>query len=189
MGRICCDPTIGRIESGLVGSGLLQVRNSIIEAKDAGILDKNTVIITSPFLRTKESAHIAASLLSARSPLEDDRASERNFGSLNGQSAERYEEVWLQDLSSQGPITYESAPAVMERMMGLVLELCQKYEGETVLLVSHGDPLNILSCALARHSASGHRQLGPFKLGELRPVELVPPESFIADAASATYVS
>lgn len=149
------------------------------------MLGRDTLIITSPFLRTVESAQVAASLLGARTPVTDERARERDFGSLNGQCAEKYEDVWRQDLGGQLPTAYESTQAVMQRMTDLVLELCGKHAGARVLLVSHGDPLNILTCALGRHSASAHRQINPFSLGELRKVELAPPVGAIEVADTA----
>lgn len=118
-----------------------------------------TRIVHSDFLRTTETAaHVAA-----RFGLEasvDTRLRERHFGELEGQSDDRYPSVWALDAldSEHQHHGIEAVSAVASRMRAVIEGWEQKVSGETIVLVSHGDPLQILLTALANKPLTQHRE-------------------------------
>lgn len=140
---------LGSSGYGLVGIGAEQVRRSIAAAKDTGKLNRETLILSSDFLRARESAEIAASLLQVTCPVKKEpRLGERFFGLLDLQpdSGPQLDTIRDQDVINPMHSTFdvESPAHVIRRMSGLILELEAAYERAVILLVSHGDPLRIL---------------------------------------------
>ena len=56
----------------------------------------------------------------------------------------------------------------MARVTALVIELERRYAATNLLLVSHGDALQILQTAFARQDAATHRQLKHLHTDEIR---------------------
>jgi probable phosphoglycerate mutase len=117
-----------------------------------------TRILHSDFLRTTETATRVATHFGLALQAEP-RLRERDFGDFEGGPDSRYPDVWA--LDSQDPEHrehgVESAASVAARMQGVIASLEQSLRQETVLLVSHGDPLQILLTALAGRPLGEHR--------------------------------
>jgi broad specificity phosphatase PhoE len=114
-------------------------------------------------------------MLDCRSPLEsDERLRERNFGDLELGPDSAYEEVWQRDeLDPAGAYrAVESVNHVMTRVTALIADFEQRYAQQSLLLVSHGDALQILQTAFARREASTHRQLIHLQTAEIRQLML-----------------
>jgi probable phosphoglycerate mutase len=132
------------------------------------------LIVSSPFRRARESAAIARIVLGSEAPLVvDARLRERHFGALEGQSATRYEEIWNADAADPHHCRHgaEAAAAVRSRTVDLVLDLEREHAARCILLVAHGDTLQLLWTAFACRDAATHRQrtpLPPAGLEELR---------------------
>lgn len=93
-------------------------------------------------------------------PCVDTRLRERYFGELEGQGDDRYPSIWALD-AEDGEHTQhqvEAVSAVAKRMQAVIDEWEQKTSGETIVLVSHGDPLQILLTALANKPLTQHRE-------------------------------
>lgn len=118
-----------------------------------------TRVVHSDFLRTRQTAaHVAARF--GLLPSVDTRLRERNFGELEGQGDDRYPNVWALDAEDadhqhQG---VEAVSVVAQRMQAVIADWEQQESDETILLVSHGDPLQILLTALANKPLSQHRK-------------------------------
>lgn len=171
-GILQSDPEQGEHESlGITPNGQEQVKTSITVAAIAGELSRSTIIFSSPFTRCLQTAQIAKELLKTTNPIYfDNRLRERDFGMLNEQPSSEYrlvEEV-DQQINSHDDLGIENATLVQHRTMSLVHELEHKYEGKTFLLVSHGDPLQILQTAFEQKPAQAHRSLPHLHPGELR---------------------
>ena len=121
--------------SHLTNNGRTQIEAHIPELKKAGI----TKIISSPFIRTKESAQIISSALGI-SVEDDSRLSEFNFGSLNRKSFDDFLAFEAEHMHSYAdPVQNGESYLDAKRRFGAVLyELEQKYKNETILIVSHG---------------------------------------------------
>jgi len=172
QGIIVSHPMNGCAGFGLSAQGVAQVRASLQQDRQ---LDASTVIVSSDFKRALESAAMVQQALTGAAPLEiDTRLRERHFGALELGPDSAYAEVWRRDAedpdSDQRDV--ESANRVMARVTGLIVDLEQRYSGASLLLVSHGDALQILQTAFARQPASAHRQLQHLHTAEIRPLTL-----------------
>lgn len=118
-----------------------------------------TRVVHSDFLRTTQTAaHVAA--MFRLLPSVDRRLRERYFGELEGQGDDRYPSIWALDAEDAEHTQHqvEALSAVAKRMRAVIAEWEQKTSGETIVLVSHGDPLQILLTALANKPLTQHRE-------------------------------
>ncbi|KAL8151206.1 hypothetical protein V2J09_021014 [Rumex salicifolius] len=143
-------------EYQLASDGVIQAQNAgelfHKELEDAGIPLENVRICYSPFARTTHTARTVASVLNLPfdSPqckvIEDLR--ERYFGpTYELQSHERYPEIWA--LDEKDPFQKpeeggESASDVVSRLIRAMELMETDFEGCGILVVSHGDPLQML---------------------------------------------
>ena len=61
----------------------------------------------------------------------------------------------------------------MARVTAVVADYEKRYSAATILLVSHGDALQILQTAFARRDASSHRQLEHLNTAEIRQLSII----------------
>lgn len=149
--------------NGLAGFGLSPLGHEQLDA----LLDDwrwpiPTRILHSDFLRTTETAaRIADAFRLALQP--EPRLRERHFGELEGQADDNYPRVWAHDAGSAEHRAYgvESVASVAARMRGVIASLENALHDETILLVSHGDPLQILLTALEGRLLTQHRAREP----------------------------
>ena len=57
-------------------------------------------------------------------------------------------------------------------MTALIVDLERRYSGRDILLVSHGDPLQILQAGFVRIDPSRHRSLPALETAEIRHLRL-----------------
>lgn len=168
------------------------------ELEDANIPLEKVRICYSPFTRTAHTARVVASVLGL--PFEGDQCKvvddlrERYFGpSYELESHDRYTEIWALDEKNpfECPEGGESAADVVSRLARAIEQMEDNFEGCAILVVSHGDPLQLLQTVF--HAGKGqeavncngfasrvevvkvpsvlskHRKFG-LDTGELRPV-------------------
>ena len=169
---IVSHPQNGVDAYGLSEQGVTQVRESV---QCYPWLDSKLLIVSSDFKRARESAQIAHELLGSSNPLQfDERLRERNFGEweLNPDSA--YPLIWAGDEINpdNDEKGIESPNQVMARVTALVCEYEEKISGVTMLLISHGDALQILQTAFSKQSASEHRRQLHLETAEIRELSL-----------------
>lgn len=153
--RIISTPQRGLTEYGLSPHGEAQLE----ELLAAWPWPVPTRILHSDFLRTTETArHVAAHFRLALQA--DVRLRERHFGKLEGLADHHYHDAWRHDQCDAEHREYgvESVASVAARMQGVVASLENAWRDETVLLVSHGDPLQIMLTAFAGQPLTEHRQ-------------------------------
>ncbi|MDN3555873.1 histidine phosphatase family protein [Halomonas maura] len=121
-----------------------------------------TRLLHSDFLRTRDTAERVAGHFGLRSQAEP-RLRERHFGGLEGQPDTRYGEVWAQDARDPAHRVHgvESVVRVAARMRAVIDALEARCLGETILLVGHGDPLQILLTSLEDRPLGEHRDRPP----------------------------
>ena len=165
-GVIVSDPDIGCQHFGLTALGREQASDSVAAYVDFGI----TRIVCSDFLRTRETAAIAAALLDLPQPQIDTGLRERFFGVLEGQTHEHYQQVWFEDAQGGSPSEHkiESTHQVRQRALEVLRHLDSRFSDECILLVSHGDILQILRTAFVGAAAAQHRSLEHHETGEIR---------------------
>ncbi len=161
---------------GLSEQGVAEVNQSIAKQQQ---LPTSTLIFCSDFLRTRETAEIVAQYLGGNlggneTPIPVARLRERHFGDLEFSPDNAYPSVWAEDTKSPDSefCGVESANQVMARTTSMVSEIEKKYTNQTVLLVSHGDALQILQVAFHKLDASRHRQMDPLGTAEIRGLSL-----------------
>jgi probable phosphoglycerate mutase len=168
QGIIVSHPRNGVSGYGLSKTGRLQV----IESVGREIrLDAATIVVSSDFRRARETAGIIHDLLNSESPpCIDQRLRERNFGELELGADNAYAGVWREDeIDADNHLrAVESPNQVMARVSELILDYESRCSEATVLLVSHGDALQILQTAFARQDASQHRRQRHLETAEIR---------------------
>ena len=131
-------------EVTLTESGRQEVEGNIKSFKK----NKPVKIVASPFMRTKETAELLAQELSIDSKdiIYDDRLGEIKTG-LNGEKWDKYHDFFKgkSDKFYSAPEGGESIPELRTRVMQLIFELEEKYQGEHILIISHGLPLFIIN--------------------------------------------
>ena len=168
QGIVVSSAEIGCHRYGLTEEGKLSVSSSV-RANSA--LDGTTLIFSSDFKRTAETAAIVSETIGARQPVTyDTRLRERFFGDYEGTSADCYERVWNDDAldANNASNNIESPRQVGKRTLTFVTETDALYSGQTILIVSHGDPLQILTCMLSGQSTAKHRSAVPWETAEIR---------------------
>ena len=140
-GLIVSHPEEGTKKWGLTPEGRRQVEKGVERSPLGG----NALIVTSDFVRARETAALASRVLGCAEPEEDSRLRERYFGSYDGKDDSHYALVWEEDEKDgdnkrEG---VESPREVAARIASLVAELEDRYAGRDIILVSHGDALQI----------------------------------------------
>lgn len=157
--KIVSRPSVGVLpENGLTPSG----HASALAAGSALaplVAAKSTLFLTSDFSRAAETAaHLRSSLPSACLRVEP-RLRERFFGTLDGGPSAAYETVWAEDLvGGDRPSGTESVYAVAGRAAQVVRECDALLDETAVVLVAHGDVLQILAAVFEGRDAARHRE-------------------------------
>lgn len=175
-GLIASSFAAARESLGLTPTGREQVRRHVSEARAAGTWpqDARLYIVSSPLLRARESAAIAAEVLGVGVRV-DDRLRERGFGELELTSDANYEQVWSADRLDPTHEQWgvESAASILRRVTELLTELESSDASGTFVLCTHGDVASVLLCASSGVALSQHREVGALGNGELRVVRSV----------------
>jgi len=173
-GLIVSDPAIGCENYGLTEQGREQIETSVAGFNET----PPTVILCSDFLRTRETAALAATSfeLSSTLPRTNTLLRERYFGDLDGKNDSHYTQVWANDeqqpdkeqYKAQGEQRVETVSHVLKRGLDLLSSLENSHQNEIILLVSHGDMLQILQTAFANKPAHLHRQLPHHETAQIK---------------------
>ncbi len=130
----------------LADEGRKEVEREAMKLKKDGV----DAIYSSPFLRTKETAEIVSKSTGAKIYF-DERLREISHGSICEGRSESF--CLAQHPKPVTSLDYkfgdgESWGDVQKRMINFMLETDKKHEGKNILIVSHGDPLAVLSGSL-----------------------------------------
>lgn len=170
-GIIVSDPGSGvGPEYGLSPLGREQ---ALASAKDSG-LPGSTLIFTSDFSRAAQTAEIVRDVLGVGEVALEKALRERYFGTWEGTSSENYAQVWAADACDpdQHANGVESANAVLDRATAFVAGVEDTFQDRDILLVSHGDTLQILQAGFRRMSPAEHRSLPHLETADIRRIHL-----------------
>jgi broad specificity phosphatase PhoE len=165
---ILSDPENGVPGFGLTQNGKQQVANSVLANED---LDENTLIYSSDFARTRETAEITKDILEIKEKIVFTKLlRERFFGDFEKTSNENYEVVWENDQNDQNNQfkNVENVNQVLNRIRKLIEALEEGFNDEKFLFVSHGDPLQISYTDFLGIYPSEHRTINPLETAEIR---------------------
>jgi broad specificity phosphatase PhoE len=164
------------VESDLRGDyGLSELgRAQALEAAQACGLPSGTVIFSSDFARARQTAEIVRAHLDAPEVNLATALRERCFGDWEGSATDNYARVWAADETDPEQVGsgVEPVAAVLDRTTALIVDLERRYSGRHILLVSHGDTLQILQAAFLRLSPTRHRRLPALRTAEIRQLRL-----------------
>ncbi len=163
------DKIISSPENGCQGYGLSERGREQAHrlARQSG-LDAETRVICSDFLRTRQTAEIAAAALGCAPPVLEPRLRERFFGQWEGTSAANYAPVWRRDQADQNGDGVEPAEQLTARLSSLIEELESTENAQCFLLVSHGDPLRFLQLWALGRPTREHQNIRHFSPAEVR---------------------
>jgi probable phosphoglycerate mutase len=170
------DIIVSRIDTDRLGDyGLTDLgrQQALAAAKGSG-LSSDTVICCSDFARAAQTAQIVAAALGAADVMRAEALRERSFGDWEGMASANYDTVWAADRVSpdHAENNAEPATAVLDRTTGLIVSLERRYSGRDILLVSHGDTLQILQTGFARTNPGSHADLPRLKPAQIRRFRL-----------------
>ncbi len=142
--RVVSSKTDGSSAYGLTANGRALVEETGKKLKEKGI----DIIITSPFVRTKETAEIVAGAIGfdTRKIIVDERIKEIDTGVFDGRSIDEYRGhfVSMAEKFTKRPEGGENLLDVKRRAMALLEDLEKEYAGKTILIVTHEYPIWML---------------------------------------------
>lgn len=170
-GIILSHPEAGTKAFGLTEKGKKQVEESASKNK---VLDKSTIIYSSDFKRARETAEIARKVFKTKPVHLTKKLRERWFGGWERTHNSNYHKVWVDDKVNpeHKNMKVESASEVQARTTSLIIELEKEYSGKKILLVAHGDALQILITGFMKQCASSHRDIKHLEVAEIRELKL-----------------
>ena len=152
------DPTNGIPRFPLTPTGRKQVQTSV---EQSDLMDTECIIYHSPFLRTVQTAEIAAAALHCDELYSNPALQERFLGDfeLQKDAWSNYEKMWAADLENPDHHLFnlESVNEVLVRTTQCILDCENKHSGKTIILVSHADPIKILQTAFSGIDAHKHQ--------------------------------
>lgn len=169
---ILSHPEDGQLdEFGLSPKGEAEVRLAVEQARSRDLIPKDLVIISSPFSRTRMSAEIVREVIGISDDIIiDERLRERYFGEFERKSSTYYLNVWEKDKLWPEHKTWgvESTLEVLERTVDLIHSLECIFTHEHILLVAHGDALQILLTWFTNLPHHSHREVEHLQTAEIR---------------------
>ncbi len=163
----------------LTEQGKKEVLDSVQNFKDKKI----DLIISSDFMRTKETAEIVRNVLNLDESnlIFDYRAREINVGSFDGSTWQEYynsreEKDWYSYIPQNGG---ESCKEVKLRMTSFLHEIEEKYKDKNILIVSHEGPIRMLLAGIMGLNDTETEKLlengiPNFKNAEIMKLDFVP---------------
>eukprot|EP00045_Choanoeca_perplexa_P016049 m.211565 g.211565 ORF g.211565 m.211565 type:complete len:316 (-) comp17151_c0_seq6:56-1003(-) len=157
---------------GLTALGVSQAHQAAKTLKHDMPDNARPLLISSDFSRALETAIILADQLQAGQPTLDQRLRERSFGGLNLGPSQHYKDVWEHDLKSASHRHFDVEPlfSVIARTTGLVLDLEAKFKARDVVLIAHGDVLQVLQTWFLDVDCRHHRYFPHLGTGQARMI-------------------
>lgn len=168
-GLIISSPVDGALNKyGLSDEG----RKQVMLSTQSSALNSSVLIYSSDFSRARQTAEIVRQLINADDITITESLRERYFGDWDKTSHDNYQKVWEIDrrLSNAHENNVEPLGSVLSRALQLITSIENEHTGQTILLVSHGDTLQILQAGAAGHSPTKHRDLPHLGTAEIRRI-------------------
>jgi isoleucyl-tRNA synthetase len=159
----------------LTETGRAQAVAAAGELKAEGGID---LIVTSPFLRTFETATIVAEALGLpkEALVVDERLVEAGAGVCDGMLMTAYWDHIGKDADRfvAAPEGGETRAQVRRRVGGFLYDLERRYQGKRILVVSHEDSLIALALAASGKTKECWREFGPMAFATPRTLDFTP---------------
>lgn len=137
----------------LTEEGEQMVKDSAEKLKAENI----TLIFSSPYKRTKKTAEITADILEIKEINHDQRLVDINLGIFMGRSMEESHNFYLNGDKKfdNRPEGGESWNDILSRTKSFLDEIEKKYINETILIISHADPIWLMVGYLRGYESEG----------------------------------
>lgn len=155
-------------EVGLTARGREQAREAAVSGLAQG-LGPQTLVLSSDFARARQTAEEFAAGIGAAAPRVEKRLRERSFGRYDEGPASAYDEVWQVDRGRgvhDGEV--EQVADVAARVLAVLREADDLARTAPVVLVAHGDVLQIALALGAGADPHDHRDVPHLGNAELR---------------------
>jgi isoleucyl-tRNA synthetase len=140
----------GDPDNHLTLNGKAMARGAGAELKQKQI----DLIVTSPFLRTRETASLVQQELglSDSMVMVDERLRETGLGVYSGRPIEEWRKFFgtIAERFAKGPEGGESFTEVRRRVGEFLFDIERRYTGKNILIVSHGNPLWLMAQVAGR---------------------------------------
>jgi len=168
-GIIISDPPTGTCLYGLSERG----KSQVISAAQSFTAPAPLIIYSSDFLRTAETARLLGKELKVDKIFYSEKLRERFFGEYEGKSVNHYNDLWERDALAERNNSHgvENPSEVALRTGSLIGELEIKYSDASIILVSHGDSLQILQTLFYSVPPETHRSLIHLETAEIREMK------------------
>lgn len=149
-------------------------RQQALAAAQGCALPGDTVIYSSGFSRARQTAEVVRAHLGASEVVIAEALRERCFGHWEASATGNYARIWAADETdpSHTDGNVEPAAAVLDRATAFIAQLERQHRGRDILLVSHGDTLQILQAGFSGVDPSRHRSLPHLATAEIRQLHL-----------------
>ena len=180
-GIVISHPENGVVGWGLTAAGAAACREQLRPGQPGlpEFAPERTLVLSSDFRRASETAVIFCELHGLAPFVTDIALRERHFGTLEMGPVAGYDEVWERDQKGpdHGHAGAESTEWVARRVAGVIERVEHRHAETTVVLVSHGDPLQILETVMLGVPSHRHRERAHLQNAELRllPGAIAPP--------------
>ena len=173
-GILLSHPKEGTVSFGLSKKGKKQVKDSISRSKKNKLLGSDVIIYSSDFLRAKETAEIAKNLLGIKKINFNKKLRERDFVKLDKTDLTNITEACKHDEKNANHKHkgIENPNQIIKRILSLINKLEKKYKNKKILLVSHGDVLQILHTYFSKKPVSHHRHIPHLETAEIRELKV-----------------
>ena len=162
-------------EVGLTARGREQARATARDAAAQG-LGPETVVLTSDFARALQTAEEFAAVIGAAPPRLETRLRERCFGRHDEGPATAYDGIWAVDRAhGTHEDGVEQVAAVAARVLEVLHEADELARTAPVVLVAHGDVLQIALALGAGRDPHDHRDIPHLGNAERRVDRTAPP--------------
>ena len=161
-------------ERGDYGLTELGREQALASAEKSG-LPAGTIIYSSGFARARQTAEIVREHLGVQAVTIAGALGERYFGGWEGTDTANYAKVWAADEAGRIDGDVEPVTAVLDRTTAFVAKLELEHRENDILLVSHGDALQILQTGFRKLDPAAHRSLPHLETAEIRQLYLTAP--------------
>ena len=171
-------------EHHLTDNGREQIIKAVQELKDNPNLkdgqEKTDLIITSPYIRAKESAEILAKELGVSEIIEDNRIAEMNNGEFSGKKVSEYHDFFETDEEhfTKTPRGGENFNEIKKRTGEFLADMDKKYSNKNILIVSHENILWLLQAVSqglnVQETLALKEKNGLSKNAEWREIDFIP---------------
>ena len=140
--------------------------------------EKIDLIFSSPFLRTKQTAEIITKETGVEI-IVDERLRELEVGDFEGKTIEKFDAVFPTEESRAQKASFgvETGENIRKRLENFLKEINEKYKNKNIVIVSHGDPIQIfygltLGKNLLESLRGWYSKKGYVKITYSKPIDL-----------------